>query len=76
MVFADMTAATQFIDARVSRHIGTYSDAVAIVRLIGVDPRRRLTNNVAISPVPRRTPAAAGCVCMSRCWPSCMPPAC
>lgn len=25
-----MTAATRFIDARVSRHIGTYSDAVAI----------------------------------------------
>lgn len=25
-----MTAATPFIDARVSRHIGTYSDAVAI----------------------------------------------
>ncbi|MDU9001851.1 Rid family hydrolase [Streptomyces mirabilis] len=25
-----MTAATQFIDATVSRHIGTYSDAVAI----------------------------------------------
>jgi hypothetical protein len=25
-----MTAATHFIDARVSRHIGTYSDAVAI----------------------------------------------
>ncbi|MEU6577234.1 Rid family hydrolase [Streptomyces sp. NPDC046805] len=25
-----MAAATQFIDARVSRHIGTYSDAVAI----------------------------------------------
>jgi hypothetical protein len=30
MLFADMTAETQFIDTRVSRHIGTYSDAVAI----------------------------------------------
>jgi hypothetical protein len=43
---------------------------------MSVDPRRRLTNNVAISPVPPRPPAAAGRVCMSRCWPSCMPPAC
>lgn len=25
-----MTAATQFIDARMSRHIGTFSEAVAI----------------------------------------------